>query len=400
MLKPLEIAIAAVRESNWSLASQCLQQLSSSTQLNASEQQQAIELAVQVLKGGDFNLRWDVAKVLPKLGKASIATLIEILEDETADLEIRWFVARILSEFREPTCINALVKLLQQTEDEELSLVCSQALANMGVSAIEALEPLLKEPESRLLAVQALAQIRRTDIIEPLLKVVCDPMAEIRAIAIEALGSFHDQRIIPILIEALTDPVAVVRKEAAIALGMRTDLDGQENLVEQLKPLLYDFNPEVCQQTAIALGRLGSDDATQALLAILKSSATPVTLKLTVIRALSWIETPQASICLQEGLHSGEAEICQEIVTVLGRKELPELKKQAAQILIEFFDASAVVVEQPQIKQALAMSLGELGQTDAIDLLLKLAEDNEQIVRLHAIAALKKFPDSPLAFNG
>jgi HEAT repeat protein len=38
------------------------------------------------------------------------------------------------------------------------------------------------------------------------------------------------------------------------------------------------------------------------------------------------------------------------------------------------------------------MSLGELGQTDAIALLDALAEDAERIVRLHAIAAVKKFP--------
>jgi HEAT repeat protein len=398
MRKILQNAIAATQEGNWLSVNQSLQQLSLSP-LNESERKQVIDLALQVLKESDFHQRWEVAKLFPKLGKIAIAPLIEVLEDEVADIETRWFAARILSEFDDPTCIVALVKLLEQTEEEELSLVASQALANIGSSAIEALRSLLKEPESRLLAVQALAQIRRLDIIEPLLEVVNDPNATIRAIAIEALGSFHDERLLPVLIEALKDPASRVRKEAAIALGMRVQMRSKFNLVEHLKPLLYDFNLEVCQQAAFALGRMGTDDAAQALFLVLKSPATPVILKLILVRALSWIETSQALTELQAGLHLGDLEVCQEIVTVLGRKESAELKSQATQILIEFFRSGEPAVGQPQIKQALAMSLGELGQKEAIDLLLDLAEDSDRTVKLHAIAALKKFPDRPILLN-
>jgi HEAT repeat protein len=394
----LQLAIAATDEGNWSLFNQYLQHLPTEANnshllhLDESDRKQVIDFALRILNESDFQQRWEIAKLFPKLGQDAIAPLIVILEDKTADLETRWFAARILSEFNDPKCVIALVKLLQQTEEEELSLVSSQALANIGISAVEALSGLLEEPESRLLAVQALAQIRRSDTIKPLLSVVSDTVVEIRAIAIEALGSFHDECVVPVLIAALKDNAATVRKEAASALGMRADVRSQFDLVERLKPLLYDFNIEVCQQAAIALGRMGTDEAADALFLVLKSPATPIWLKQSVIRALSWIETSLALTHLQSGLHLGDVEVCQEIVAAFARKESTALKSQATQILIEFFHSPSSLAREPKIKQALAMSLGELRQTDAIAIITTLAEDEDRIVRLHAIAALKKIP--------
>jgi HEAT repeat protein len=92
-------------------------------------------------------------------------------------------------------------------------------------------------------------------------------------------------RIPPVLLNALNDPAAVVRKEAVIGLGLRTDLGEELDLLARLKPLLYDFNWDVCQQAAIALGRLGTDEAADALFNVLKSPATPVPLQIDFVRA-------------------------------------------------------------------------------------------------------------------
>ena len=377
-------ATTAAQQQQWALVNQYLQQLSLEPGSLQSEEE-AIALAVQVLLEGDFQQRWDTAKLLPKFGQGAIAPLIEILEDEEAELESRWFAGRLLSEFDDPNAIMALTELLRQTEDEELSLMAAQALANIGSTAVEALAGLLFEETTRLLAVQALAVIRRSETIAPLLTVVDDPSPQIRAIAVEALGSFHDPRIPPVLIHKLGDLAATVRKEAVIALGMRSDLTTELNLVNHLQPLLYDFNLEVCRQAAIALGRMGSDQAAEALFGVFTSSATPATLKIDAVRALSWIETMTALEYLGEGLQRSEAD--QEIIVLLGRKTLPPLKAKATQILIDFFQS----VQSPQLKQSLAMSLGELGEPLAMNTLLALSEDAQQSVRLHARAALHKF---------
>lgn len=199
MLNTLEQAHVAAQQGNWSLLNQHLQQLPLSKNgkdspfLREGDCQQALQLALQVIEAGDFQEKWDAAKVFPKLGKCSIAPLIAILENEEADLDVRWFASRILGEFDDPVVVISLVQLLQSAEDEELAQMAAQALSNIGSSAIAALSNLLAQEESRYLAVQALAQIRRPETITPLLSVVHDPLPSIRSTAIEALTSFRDR---------------------------------------------------------------------------------------------------------------------------------------------------------------------------------------------------------------
>ncbi|HEY9797962.1 MAG TPA: HEAT repeat domain-containing protein, partial [Leptolyngbyaceae cyanobacterium] len=279
MSNVLEQATAAAQQGNWSLLNQHLQHLplgknatdagSESAPLNDTDLEQVLNLALDVLEAGDFQERWDVAKLFPKLGAIAIAPLIEILQDDEAELELRWFAGRILGEFNHPTVITTLVDLLKTAEDEELSTMAAAALASLGDSAVEALTGLLADPESRLLATTSLSQIRRPEIIAPLLSVVNDPQVSVRSTAIEALSSFHDSRVPPVLLNALDDPAATVRKEAVIGLSLRSDLGEELDLLNRLKPLLYDFNREVCQQAAIALGRLGTDEAADALFEVI-----------------------------------------------------------------------------------------------------------------------------------
>lgn len=402
MSNVLEQATAAAQQRNWSLLNQCLQQLPLGKKathpevglvpLNDRDLEQVLNLALDVLDAGDFQERWEVAKVIPKLGEMAIAPLIKILEDEDAELELRWFTGRILGEFNHPTAITALVDLLRTSEDEDLAEMAGTALSNLGNSAIDALSRLLSEPESRLLATRSLAQIRRPEIIAPLLSVVRDPDVAVRSTAIEALTSFHDSRIPPILLEALDDHAAVVRKEAAIGLGLRSDLREELDLLNRLKPLLYDFNRDVCQQAAIALGRLGTDEAAVALFNVLKSPATPVPLQIDFIRALSWVETDKTLDYLQQALTITSVDCVLEIVRVLGRVEKLILKTKAAQILIDFLNSEHPVRQTDAVKQAVAQAWGELRDVSTIDALIKLLADPATSVRLHAIAALKNFP--------
>jgi len=393
--------IAAVQE-NWSLLNQCLEHLLQSKSLVASNHQQILNWALEILTWGDFQDRWDVAKFFPGFGKQAIAPLINILQDEEADEELRWFAGRILGEFNDSAVISALVDLLKSSESEELSVMATTALANQGNSAITALTDLLKQEEWRLLGVRGLAHIRTKETIAPLLCVVNDSQVLVRAMAIEVLGSFHDPLVLPVLLAALKDVAATVRKEAVIALGVRNDLKGQLNLVKLLKPFLWDFNIEVCQQTAIALGRLGTDEAAEALFSLWQSSITPLPLQLEAIRALSWVETPQAIAYLkqvfqQDFLSSAqhldsELLIWQEVITVLSQVQTPNLIPVATQVLIELLNSSHPAKNLPEIRQKLAISLGLLADPQAVDCLQSLLSDQDAVVRLHAIAALKKFP--------
>ncbi|ACB52267.1 hypothetical protein cce_2919 [Crocosphaera subtropica ATCC 51142] len=368
-----------------------LQEFKTAIYQNKNEDHNLIKLGLTLLESGDFQQRWEVAKLFPKLGEKIIDPLLSILENESIEVEYRWFIARILSEFNDVRIIISFTQLLETTEEEELLNVIAEGLGKIGISAINRLETLLQKDESsRLVAVKALAQIRHSETIEPLLKVVNDPQPEIRAIALESLGSFHRKQLIPIFIEALNDPVSMVRKEAIIILGMQSELTTEFNIIQHLEPLLYDINLEICQQTALTLGRMKSDEAIEELSIVLQKETTPIELKKAVIQGLSWTESPQALINLKQELSRENLEVCLIIIRLLGTQKSEIVRHQASQILIDFLASKKTISQQPKIKQEIAVSLGELGGKTAITCLKKLANDPNKSVKLHSIAGLKK----------
>ncbi|MEA5595335.1 HEAT repeat domain-containing protein [Rivularia sp. UHCC 0363] len=392
MLETLDAIASAVTQADWILVNQQLQQLldkKDATQADDNELEQAVAIAMQVMRVGDFQTRWDVAKIFPKIGEKSIVPLLEILEDELADFEIRWFALRILGEFNQPEIIMSLVKLLEQTQEEDLAMMSAQILAKIGKPAITALIELVKPDKSRLLAVKALAQIRHSEVIEPLLLVVNDSIPEVRFTAIEALSSFHQKSLIPVFIKALKDPEAKVRKEAIIALKMRAYLKQEFDLVNHLQPLLYDMNSEVCQQAILALGCMKDDVAMMALFKILNFHNTALFLKQEAIRALNWSGSLLALDYLKKGLESSDITVSEEIIAVLGRPESAELNSYATSILINFLHSQREITHKSQIKLAIATSLGELGDLRALPYLEKLALDDDSRVKLYAKAAIK-----------
>jgi len=351
-----------------------------------------LDLALALFTEGDFQTRWEVAKLLPRFGTKAIAPLIAILENEDTDWELLWFAVRTLGEFDHPAVVQVLVNLLK-TAEGELSAVAAEALANLGNSAINALTELLSIEEFRLLAVRSLSRIRHSQTIAPLLSVVNDPQPEIRAAAIEALSSFHDPRIFPVLVKALQDLAAAVRQEAVTGLGLRADLQTEADLVKLLAPLLLDLNPRVCQQAAIALGRLGNPAAVQALMNTLRLPHTPPLLQIEIVRSLSWFMTASVLSEIKDILPHVSAEVYSEIIAALGKVEDPALKPQAAEILITLLHSE--LSQSAQGKQAIALSLGHLGQTQALDPLIELLSDSDPGVQLHVVAALKQLaPDA------
>jgi HEAT repeat protein len=380
-----------------------------------------LNLAFDILVSSDFQTRWEVAKLLPLMISATsipsdmaIAAFLQLLQDEETDEELSWFIIRILGQI--PQATTVLIAALKTTESDELKAMIAEVLADQGGPAVTALTQLLSEENWRLLAVRSLSQIRNSATISPLLEVVWDDDPAVRAGAIEALSSFHDARIPPTLLNALNDTAAVVRREAVIGLKLRTDLTEKLNLVQHLKPCLWDFDLEVCCQTANTLGRFGTESAAMALSERLCASQTPLSLQIEVIRALSWINTVTALACLHQRLLLGvsdsqsaqgqvtQEQVIQEIVTGLGRVEAKDLKPKAAQILIEALEPSALtphssildssvlgssVLGSSALKQVAALSLGQLGQIQALNALIQLLADADVSVQLHAIAALK-----------
>ena len=115
-----------------------------------------------------------------------------------------------------------------------------------------------------------------------------------------------------------------------------------------------------------------------------------MSLKQTIILALSWIETANALSYLEEGLRWSDPGLCREIIMALGRQERPSLVVQATKILQDFMDSGQNATREALVKQAIATALGDLGRREALGTLEQLAADSNTSVRLHAIAAQKK----------
>ena len=401
MHETLKSLHTAATQANWSLVNRYLQQIilvdkGSNRQTNKDkpeyelEFQQILDFALQVLRFGDFQERWEVTKIFSALGDRVVPSLLNILENEGEDLESRWFAIRILGKFERPEVIISLAKVLRNNEEEDLCAIAATALANIGTPAIKALSELLQDEKSRLLAVQSLAIIRRVEIIDPLRSVVNDENPEVRATTLEALGSFHNLELIPLFIVGLNDLSASVRKEAVVALGMCSEFKADFDIVSYLQPLLHDLDSQVCQQAVLALGRMEDERATEALFLVLMSALTPTWLQEEIIRVLNWGNQPQSLDYLEKALYSSQSSLCKEIITVLGRQDSLENCSQATRILINFFNSKQDLVSQSPIKQAIAVSLGELGNSNAISILQTLAADKDSRVKLHAIAALRK----------
>ena len=70
--------------------------------------------------------------------------------------------------------------------------------------------------------------------------------------------------------------------------------------------------------------------------------------------------------------------------------EQPNHQVKAASMLMDMLRLQQPVTEIGSIKAVIALSLGYLGELQAIEPLIQLLADSEHVVKLHAIAALKQ----------
>jgi HEAT repeat protein len=403
----LDQAQHASQIEDWALLNQCLQQLllgeetptAQGSCFTDSQTASLLDLVFQVLKFGSFQERWEIVKLFPAFSMNAgdsqvpkvIAPLIDLLQDEDADPDAQWFAVRALGEFNHSQVIIALIEVLKTSDNEELKGMAVTALAQIGKPTIPVLAELLSDDSTRLFAVQTLGHIRHSETVPVLLGMVNDADAQVRAIAVESLGSFHSPQITNALVQALSDLAAPVRRAAVSALGFCTPDDmGDIDVVAHLHPLLRDLNIEVCCQSAIALSRIGTVEAIEALSDVLRSPHTPERLSIEITRALVWTNQLEALNQIRQAL-SGLAlpdGVRLEMVTALGRLDDTVLKGLATQILLDVLNQNSIATTATA-RQAIALSLGQLSDPCAINPLIHLLADPDIGVQLHVISALK-----------
>jgi HEAT repeat protein len=383
----LQQAIAAAKLANWQEVERCLNAIAIDRQ-SLEDRLEMLDLAMQILAVEDFQSRWDISKLIAKLGNIALPPTIAICQNEDLEVEHRWFAARLLGSFSDTRAVFALVELLQQADTPpELIEIAATSLATIGVAAVPALTELLATPE-KLMAIRALSQIRHSQTIAPLLTVVDDEEPAIRAIAIEALSSFHDDRLVPIWIAKLTDIAPEVRIQAAMALSLRSALNLEYELINLLSPLLWDVNLAVCVAATLALSRFQNTAAVRALGQRLQSAPISPQLRSKVILALGWIGSTEAVDYLISALKDSDSSMAVEIITSIGRIESSQI--DISKILHRYIDSLDPASLSIDIKLATIEALGNLGDIISVEHIVRYLQDPSDRLKFHAIAALKK----------
>ncbi|MEB3233111.1 MAG: HEAT repeat domain-containing protein [Leptolyngbyaceae bacterium] len=398
-------ARAAFDCDDWNTLIQCVREFLVQKH-QGSQREQFVRLAVQSLVLADFETRWTLVPLISKFGHGAIAPLISALhefdpdhpsEDET-DWDLLWFIARILGNIPHPDAVAALVQVLQTSPSEDVVTAAIMALAEQGREAIDPLVKLLGHNATKAVAAQALAHIFVKDpadeLRQTLMVMLQEPDAAVRATVLEALSHCHHAEITDCLLHGTQDQVASVRQAAVMGLGMQAHRLDQAAFISALQPRLWDTDAAVARQAAIALSRLQTAAVAAVLAPALNDSQFPAALKLEIVRALIWTNTPDGLQHLGHYLqtHTAKAEIYQEIAVMVGRVEAGSLHRQATELLLDILTHHSLTQQSAMLRQAIATSLGQLGQPEAKAALTQLTQDTDERVRLHAIAALKALP--------
>ena len=378
--------------------------------LSEAQQDSVIEALILALEWGDFQVRWDVAKVLPGLGDRAIGPLLEWLQEEDLDEDVQWFGIRMLGRWAGDAGLNRLLEVLQ-SGTPDLQAMALSVLIQQGNTILDRILPLLITDETRLLAVKILSGIRSRDTLDLLLTVVTDEDPEIRTVALEALSSFQDERLGLVFVKAMSDRVTTVRQTAAMAMGFCHTLSASDR-VTHLLPLLWDIQLSVCCAAAHSLGRINHEDSIVALQKALFSQPLPTVLGLELVRSLFHIgntvgyedaivglgayvmtrinfsnqNRPTSNLSLDINL-----EVVSEIVQILGRVETLIAKP------IVLYTVLKCLEQQPvnTIDRTLAITtLGHLKDPRSIDPLIQQLIYPAPSLRLHILHALQKIDPS------
>jgi HEAT repeat protein len=202
--------------------------------------------------------------------------------------------------------------------------------------------------------------------VKPLIKSLTSKSPNVRNAAAQILGHIGDEEAVDPVIHLLKDSNEQVPQGAAHALGMIGDARGVKPLIDALS---HD-NLMVREPAALALGRIGDKRATKPLINAIREG-------------LPWKKSQKPAAA---------TDFDWQVWTM---KTEHSMRSQAAGALIDIgSDAANELItnledESTYVRGFAASCLGQIGESQAIDSLVDLLEDDDQKVRDAASGALK-----------
>ena len=343
---------------------------------NASEALVKMDSSVvdALIKGlGDINptVRGGAIETLKKIGSSAVDQLINAHKTDNENIRILTF--KVLAGIEDPKSIDIMIKALEDN-NPDLRLHAAGALSKIADNrAVDALTRALKDDNGtvRVYAASTLGKLGDAKSVNPLIEALDDKNEAVRGNAAEALGKIADHRAVAPLIKAITDQNKQVFKnveEALVKIGTPA--------VDALIKTMDSKNPGARKKAADILGKLGWKPANDEYI-----------IKYYIIKAnfeeFVDIDTPAAG---RPAVHT--------LIKILDEKQ-KGTRKKAAGILDKL--GWQPTMDETGAKYYIAK--GNIGKcteigTAAVDLLIKELEDKNENVRREAAKTLGEIGDA------
>ncbi len=314
----------------------------------------SIDALLNQLSSPDFFEREEAVKHLSdvKNSDEAIAGLVMALEDD--DRGIRELAADCLVDQSGDTCSRLLASFMGHSEISVRNLA-AEILVRIGGNAVPALVDALEDEDHdvRKFALDVLGLIKDSSVAGRVQEMLDDPNENVACSAAEALGHFGSKDSVQSLLNAF-DKYEFLRPQAAEALGRIGCPEAYEGLIQHLN----DEEPVVLYSVIEALGRVGetkaieylsplidtdmeliSDAATAAVIRLSKSSKSTVygkfskkKLKRFLLDSLNSDDPSVVQFALQELKNWNEPEIVDELLSLILKSD-GEIVDQISEIL-------------------------------------------------------------------
>ncbi len=294
---------------------------------------------------GNASAQKEVIKALVRYGPRIGELLIEQLN--IRDFEARQAAIGALERIGEVRAVPALIRILNEEDNEELIISTANALTKIGDrQGFEALVNFLGHPNSA-----------------------------VRQAIIAALNALNHPKMAEKALILLKNPNPLVRESAIKIIGYV----GYSNSPVLLKQCCLDEDENVRQAAVESLPNFKVDSLTLSLLADLLNKDTP-RIRCSVIRSLGEIEIPAVIPLLQKSLDDEDAWVRYFAVRALGQQQA----STALDDLLKMAQTDAA----HHVRIAAVEALGLLNESEAIPLLKLLTKVEEEDLALAAISSL------------
>ncbi len=281
-----------------------------------------------------------------------------------------------LAEINDQRTVRPLLKALK-SEDPAVCAAAVDALAQVGGADVcESIIGLLRHKNGhvRLAAVEALGGLGLATAAEPLRAMLNDPVWDVRRATVETLGRLKDVESVAALTHTLADKDADVREATAMALGGL----GARQAIGPLVLALKDSESGVRHIAAAALSRLDENWSASA-----EARAAVEELKPALYDRDPDVRRLVGQLMVSLGVAEPET-APEEAPAGMSAPTVEKRRKLAVSLFL------AILCDPDRdLRQAAAEALGRLGERRAGPALTRAARDPDEAVRLAAERALQ-----------